>query len=302
MPEFTTIASSLDESVNHVVPADDGGFFEARYVRRVPSRWICYLSSHSGCDKACRFCHLTATGQTMMKPATMETYLAQAEKVFGSYRIRLEGGAAPADKVHFNFMARGEPLENPVVLAQGDALFASLGAIAAQHGLIHAHKVSTILPKTLKHDLSTVLADPASQLYYSLYSVDAGFRKRWLPKALPVDEGLDLLSHYQRATGREFILHWAFIKGENDSQAHIEKLLDAVASRGLRAKFNLVRYNPHSGRHGVETDEVRLQALFDQVACALGSSGSRIVQRVGFDVKASCGMFVEPGTIAAQAA
>lgn len=294
MPGFVTLPSRLDASVNHVIPAGDGGFLEARYVRRVPERWICYLSSHSGCDKACRFCHLTATRQTTMRPATLEEYLEQAEMVFATYRERLLAGEQGGSKVHFNFMARGEPLENPVLLQHSDELFTALGEIAARFGLDHAHKVSTILPMSFRADLADVLADPASQLYYSLYSVDERFRKRWLPKAMPSSEGLDLAADYQRRTGRTVILHWAFIAGENDGDRDVGLLLEQVARRGLRAKFNLVRYNPHDARHGEETAEPRLQALFDRISEELGMPGSRIVQRVGFDVKASCGMFVEP--------
>ncbi len=297
MQTVTTLSSRLDASVNHVVTTADGGFFEARYVRRVPERWICYLSSHSGCDKACRFCHLTATRQTMMTPALLEDYLKQADRVFTTYREQVDLGIPPAQKVHFNFMARGEPLENPVLLRGSDALFGALGERAAAHGLAHAHKVSTILPQGFSDDLVEVLAAPESQLYYSLYSVNEAFRKRWLPKAMPAGEGLDLAADYQQRTGREIILHWAFIQGENDGDRDIARLIEAVAIRDLKVKFNLVRYNPHSGRHGAEPEEARLQSLFDRLATAFGSPGSRIVPRVGFDVKASCGTFVEASDI-----
>ena len=297
MSPCTTLSSSQDASVNHVVPAGDGGFFEARYVQRVPERWICYLSSHSGCAKACRFCHLTATRQTMMRGAALEDYLAQARRVFATYDMRIGEGMAAPSKVHFNFMARGEPLCNAALLEDPDRLFGSLAELAGARGLQHAHKVSSIIPADFGADLATVLADPASEIYYSLYSVDQAFRRRWLPKAMSAPAALDLLCRYQEATGREVNLHWAFIAGENDGDADVDRILEEVAVRGLRAKFNLVRYNAYGARQGRETDEQRLQALFNRIASGLGSTGSRIVPRVGFDVRASCGMFVEPGVM-----
>ena len=293
MSDYRIIESSLDASVNHVVPSVDGGYYEARYVRRVPDRWICYLSSHSGCDKACRFCHLTATGQTMMRPASMADYIGQANAVFETHRRLVEGGAPHGSKLHYNYMARGEPLENPSLLGEPGEVCAKLGQMARQRGLDHAHKVSTIIPGSFRGRLPTILADPKSQLYYSIYSVNPKFRKRWLPKAMPAREGLDLVADYQSVTGRTVVLHWAFIEGENDGERDLDALLEEVSIRGIRAKFNLVRYNPHDGRHGREPDEARLQVLFDKVAASLGGLGSRIVPRVGFDVSASCGMFVD---------
>lgn len=292
-PACTTLRSRLDASVNHVVPAGDGGYFESRYVRRVPERWICYLSSHSGCAMACRFCHLTATRQTMMRDASPADYLAQATRVFGTYDEALADGAPQGEKVHFNYMARGEPLENRSLLGDPASVFDPLAGLAAARGLRHEHKVSTIMPRGFAADLAGVLADPRSSVYLSLYSLDERFRKRWLPKAMPGEAALDVVSDYQRRTGRLVNLHWAFIEGENDALRDVDRVAEAVARRGLRAKFNLVRYNPHSARHGVEPDESRLQALFDRLSAALGGTGSRIVPRVGLDVKASCGTFVE---------
>lgn len=290
---FSTLTSDEDRSVNHVAPTADGGALETRFVQRTDDYFICYVSSHTGCNQSCRFCHLTATGQTTMDPAGVDAYLSQVDQVMATYRSRLAQGLTPAQKVHFNFMARGEPLANPLFLAQSQAVFDGMSDRAAAHDLTAKFKVSTILPRDFSADLVEVLADPRSELYYSLYSMDPAFRKRWLPKALPAEEGLDRVADYQARTGRRVALHWAFIAGHNDSEAGVEAVLEAVRVRGIQAKFNLVRYNPHDARHGVETDEATLQQRFSRIQASLGQPGSRIVPRVGFDVKASCGMFVE---------
>lgn len=290
-PAFAVARSHLDASVNHIQPTPDGGMLEARFVQRTMDYFIVYLSSHTGCNQSCRFCHLTATGQVTMTPATLGDYLDQARAVLATYDS-LPLPQRPA-RVNFNFMARGEPLANPVVLRDSEVLFEQLAALAAARNLSPKFNLSSILPRDFDFDLEAALSHPSSFLYYSLYSMSPKFRKRWLPKALPPEEGLDRIAAFQRATGRRVVLHWAFIQGENDSLADIDAILDAVHVRGIRAKFNLVRYNPHDARHGVEPPQSTLDALFERMRDGLGDTESRQVPRVGFDVKASCGMFME---------
>lgn len=103
---------------------------------------------------------------------------------------------------------------------------------------------------------------------------------------------LDQLAEHQTKHGAEIVLHWAFIEGENDSPETVAAIAEAVTRRGLRAKFNLVRYNPFSAGQGREPSEPVIEKNFRTLAEALQHPESRIVPRVGFDVKASCGMFV----------
>lgn len=51
---FTKRRSSIDASVNLTLPHEDGGMQEARFAQRDPSRFIVYVSSMTGCDRACR--------------------------------------------------------------------------------------------------------------------------------------------------------------------------------------------------------------------------------------------------------
>lgn len=291
---WQTLPSKEDASINHILEQPDGGHWEARLVQRVEEYFICYLSSHSGCAHSCRFCHLTATKQVMMTPATIQDYLDQADQVLSSYRKRLEAGQPPANRLHFNFMARGEALSNPHFLSHSNELFQQLGERAEALGARPRFLVSSIFPRDFDGDLVKILADDRAVPYYSLYSVNPRFRKRWLPKSHAPEYALEQLVRLQQTTNRKVVLHWAFISGENDSLEDVHATLDVVEKSGLRAKFNLVRYNPHDHRHGVEPDEEHLNKVFEIIADRLGQPGSRIVPRVGYDVKASCGMFIEP--------
>lgn len=281
--------SEQDDSVNFVVPHQDGGALEARYVRRETDYFIAYLSSHTGCSKACRFCHLTQTGQTMMTPVTGLEFWGQAQKVFEHYNTQ-----APAQRVNYNFMARGEPLANPNILNDWMSVERPLQGLAGMNNVVDKFNISTIMPEEMsERSLYDVFGDSDAQLYYSLYSMNEKFRKRWLPKALNPHDALNKLTDWQQKTGKLVTLHWTFIEGENDDLRTLEDIIMAVIWRDLKVKFNLVRYNPYSERQGKEPSEEIIQRNFDYLAEAFGNEKSRIVPRVGFDVKASCGMFVD---------
>lgn len=289
---WETLASQQDASVNHVLSHSDGGFWEGRFVQRTADRFICYLSSHTGCAHSCRFCHLTATKQTMMTPASLEDYLNQARHVLNTYQANLEAGKPSAQVIHFNFMARGDALSNPYFVNNSQELYDELAKLTEPFQLEVKFLISTIFPNDFNGDLNKIFKDERAIPYYSLYSMKPEFRKKWIPKSWHPEKALEALSELQKDYDKNVSLHWAFIKGQNDSFEDIDQVLDAVEKIGLKAKFNLVRYNPHDQRHGEESDEQHLQSLFDRINHRMKLEGSRIVPRVGYDVKASCGMFI----------
>ena len=292
------LRSKEDLSVNFVWALGGTDAIEARFVRRTDDYFIVYLSSHTGCNQACRFCHLTATKQVSMQDATFDDFLVQADAVLAYYDEQVRTGQQPkATKVHFNWMARGEPFMNPVVLRQHKELFEALAFRAKIRRLTVDFKLSSIFPNaTPLADLVGAMSQPNVRTYYSLYSLDPQFRKRWVPKAHDPVAVLDWLgdNHRNAEAPLDIALHWAFIAGQNDSAEGVKAIADAIDARGIHAKFNLVRYNPFSSAQGEEsTDEVLMDRLEVMRACA-DQVGTRMVPRVGFDVRASCGMFVHP--------
>lgn len=282
---FLKQVSTEDQSVNFLSEngSKEQGMLEARFVRRTPDYFIAYLSSQFGCKQACRFCHLTATGQTAEEQTTLEQYLSQADEV-----LRYHAGLRERSPlVHFNFMARGEPLENALVRDDFCNLQARLTEKASDYGLESKLKVSSIIPAGAKELMP--LLEGNSELYYSLYTVNPKFRARWIPKGLSPDE----VGKRLRGTRQGLVLHHAFIAGENDSPDDIQGIHEWLEKYDIHARFNTVRYNPFSERQGRETDCQTVLALDTLMRQSPNITGGRVVPRVGFDVKASCGMFVE---------
>jgi adenine C2-methylase RlmN of 23S rRNA A2503 and tRNA A37 len=290
-PLYTCHASCQDSSVNWDKPADIGRI-EARYVRRCQDYVVVYLSSQTGCVQGCRMCHLTATVQTDLRDVTLDEFVEQADTVLDHYRRE----APPARAVHFNFMARGEPLANPVLLTHADELLGDLAERAVALNLRPRYLISTIFPRELGDRLlEDVFLRYHPEIYYSIYSTNERFRRRWLPKALPVNEALDRLASWQRSSYKIGKIHYAFIAGENDSEAEVHAVCDALESRRLMVHVNIVRYNPHDPRrHGLESAEEIIRRNAQIFQDRLPLARVRVIPRVGFDVAASCGMFLAP--------
>lgn len=291
--KYSLLQSKEDQSVNFVFPGRQHGFLEARYIRRTAKTVVVYLSSQTGCDRACRFCHLTATQQTKYENATIADFVRQSEVVLNWY----DKNAGKAEIVHFNFMARGEALANPNIIHYGDELLQELAKLSRGRGLFSKYLVSSIMPVNIKGKAFTDMFPVIHpEIYYSIYSMEPTFRKKWLPRALPAEEALIMLKEWQDMTAKIPKLHYCFIEGENDSEATVKLICEAVNDLGLRVNINIVRYNPYSNAYGQEPLFSVIQRNAELFERLLPHARVKIVARIGFDVKASCGMFVNSGS------
>ncbi len=281
--------SEQDASVNWEFAADVGSI-EARYVRRREDYFVVYLSSQTGCDRGCRMCHLTASKQTQTRDVSVTELLHQADVVLDYYATE----TPTAESVHFNFMARGEALASRVVLDSADEILGGLAARAKHLNVRPRYLVSTIMPKTLgDRRLEDIFLTYHPEIYYSIYSVENAFRRKWLPKAMHYGDALDRLASYQRATYKICKLHYAFIEGENDRIEDVHAICDEIENRKLMVHINIVRYNPLDPvRHGREPNESVIERCAEVYRRRLPNSRVRVIPRVGFDVQASCGMFL----------
>lgn len=282
--------SAEDSSINWTRAKTDG-VIETRFVQREAEKFIVYLSSQTGCAQACRMCWLTQTGQT---GTTSVPYYHQANMVLR--RVVNENLAPEAKVVHFNFMARGEPLENQLLRHDSADTLLELGRLALDLCLVRPKfLVSTIMPRSFDSTLVETFPLIRPEIYYSLYSMDPDFRARWLPKAMPAEQALDQLAAWQQETHKIPKLHFAFIKGENDCWRQMTQVAQAVNDRKLRVDLNIVRYNPPNSK-SEEPNEASIDFLVRELQRKLPDSKLQVVPRVGRDVYASCGMFTPKGT------
>jgi adenine C2-methylase RlmN of 23S rRNA A2503 and tRNA A37 len=235
----------------------------------------------------------------MMREATMRELLEQVSTLVeyvDKVNAEDEFRHGFVRTIHFNFMARGEPMENSVLFSAMQTFVLRAESIVLAYRLPYKIRfnVSSIIPTWVldkeMYELWGMFHDYRVHLYYSLYSLDPAFRKRWLPRAADPLKALDKIQELQISTRRPVVFHWAYIKGENDSLQMAEQIAAEIIKRQIHGTFNVVRYNPFSEDHGQEADEPILADCLKVISAALGSG--KIIPRVGFDVKASCGMFV----------
>jgi 23S rRNA (adenine2503-C2)-methyltransferase len=287
------LKSVLDSSVNFVL--DNG--VECRFVQRTDDYFIIYVSSHNGCNKACRFCHLTQTGQTDYESVTYSQYLHQVQIVLEYWNENIKPIAPKPCKVHVNFMARGEPLDNPVVRNNWAALSTEIRDMIRQvvgTDLVK-FKISTIIPESLEYPTALINNFKKGiypEIYYSMYSVNPDFRKRWIPKSMSLEKSLPLIKIFM-GEGIKVTFHHALIKGQNATLVDAKEFVKTLEKYDIvNAKFNLVRYNPYGVAQGIEpNDRVIMNYLSVINDCGLFSC-VKVIPKVGFDVQASCGMFV----------
>lgn len=286
MPSTLKVLNSkLDQSVNFV-EEQLAGFLESRYVRRCDDYFVCYLSSHTGCNRGCTFCHLTATNQTSFTSSTPADFLIQASQVFRHYKRQY----IPAKYMHYSFMARGEPLENTHLLNDSTKILSQLAGLASEEKLPVKFNISTIMPITLKKKLSAIFPVITPTIYYSLYSCWPGFREKWMPGSMQLNPALSMLKDYQDFSKKIIKIHFPFINGENDSLEDMYLLCQTIDEFKLLCEFNLVRYNPASPEQGIESPKEVIERNLEFLRSRFPGKVKE-VPRVGFDVSASCGMF-----------
>lgn len=285
------IFSNQDRSFNVISPYENGNV-ESRFVQRIDDYFIIYLSSHNGCNQSCRMCFLTQQGKTSMVDVDMGNYIEQTKKVIDKID---RSNIINSKKCHINFMAMGDALLNETILEKTSELIDNITQLLYDNNIRLETKfnISTIIPDKFNGNLSDIFERENARMYYSLYSIDESFRKKWLPKAMNPFKALDKIKEMQLINDKEIIIHNSFIRDQNDSDESVEKMFNALKERDIKFRFNLVRYNSFDLSKFQETSEERLGQILKYVNDLNDNNSSKIVSRVGFDVAASCGMFIK---------
>ena len=254
------LKSKLDKSVNWITPFKKGSI-ETRYVRKKDDYIIGYVSSSIGCNQGCKQCFLTQQKQTEMYHVTPNMFADQIKLVIDHYKNNDDDGLA--NRININFMARGDAFVNKHIVNTYPEVYDAISKPCKEANLNPKMNISTIMPYTVKYrTLQSIFKDRPAHLYYSLYSINDEYRRKWMPGSIDWKLALDKIKDYQDNGGEIVTFHWAFIEGENDKLEDVLKMAEILKEYKFNAKFNLVRYNNHNNLPYKETSIEKMNELF----------------------------------------
>jgi len=193
--------------------------------------WSVCISSQVGCAMGCRFCLTATMGFTRnLSPGEIVAQVVYPIHEFPHRQIR-----------NVVFMGMGEPLLNY------DSVIRAANVITDPDGPQISKRRVTISTCGIVPALKNLARDTEIGLAVSLNAPDDETRSAIMPvnRKYPLADLLAALREYELPNRRRITVEYVLIKGVNDSPAHARRLVRAL--HGLRAKVNLIPFNPWPG-------------------------------------------------------
>jgi len=235
-----------------------------------PRLTLC-VSSQAGCGMGCTFCATAQLGLIRN---------LDAAEIVGQVRVAL-ALAAPETVTNIVFMGMGEPLANH------DAVVTALRILTAEWGFAMSPRRITVSTVGLAPQIAPFIEETRVNLAVSLHATTDEQRARLVPVAnrWPLADLLAACRAVPLARRRRITFEYVMLAGENDSDADAERLVTLL--HGLRAKVNLIPFNPFPGTSFVSSPRRRIE----QFRAHLHRHGvsATVRESRGEDIQAACG-------------
>jgi 23S rRNA (adenine2503-C2)-methyltransferase len=205
--------------------------------------------------------------------------LSTAE-IVGQVRVAMEV-AAPAIVTNLVFMGMGEPLANY------DAVVAALRILTAEWGFGISPRRITVSTVGLAPQIAPFIKETRVNLAVSLHATTDAQRARLVPVATrwPLAALLAACRAVPLARRRRITFEYVMLAGENDAEADADRLVTLL--HGLRAKVNLIPFNPFPGAPYSTSPRRRIE-YFREHLHRHGVSAT-VRESRGEDIQAACG-------------
>jgi 23S rRNA (adenine2503-C2)-methyltransferase len=265
------VQTSEDGSKKYLFRLKDGRHVESVLIPERGHGTLC-ISSQVGCAMGCTFC-LTGRGGLVrnLEPSEIINQVCAAQEELPD----------PESLTNIVFMGMGEPLGNYGAVIQ------AIRTILGPNGLQFSSRRLTLSTAGLVPRIDDLGRDVTVNLAVSLNAADNETRSRLMPinRTYPIEALFSACKRFPLPSRRMITFEYVLIAGVNDRSSDAERL--AKLLRPLRAKINLIPFNPHEGCEFGRPDEGEILA-FQEVLT--DRHFTTIIRRSkGADIGAACG-------------
>ena len=273
---------SADGTIKWLFDVGGGNAIEGVFIPEDDRGTLC-VSSQAGCAVGCRFC---STGhQGFSRNLTTAEIVAQLWFAEHFVRRLLKTVERVISKVVM--LGMGEPLQNY------DRLVPALRTMLDDHGYGLSRRRVTVSTSGVVPMIERLARDCPVALAVSLHAPTDELRSHLVPlnRKYPIDELLRTCTAYLAAAPRDFItFEYCMLDGVNDQPEHAQALIALMrrhGADGLRAKFNLIPFNPFP-QSGLTRSPMARVLAFGKL---LNDAGivTTVRKTRGDDIDAACG-------------
>lgn len=265
------VASAVDGTRKFLFSLADQRLSESVLIPMADRLTLC-VSSQVGCAMGCRFC---ATAQVRpVRDLTTEEIVSQIWEV----QKRLPPGDRLTNLV---FMGMGEALANYAHVVK------ALTIITSEWGFNFSPRRVTVSTVGLVPQMRQLLEDTKVNLTVSLTATTNRVRDELMPinRRYPLEQLLEACRNLPVAPRKRLTFAYTMLDRVNDSEEDARRLVRLL--HGLRAKVNLIPFNPFPAAPFLPTARPRLER-FRQILLDKGIHAT-IRESRGQDVQGACG-------------
>jgi 23S rRNA (adenine2503-C2)-methyltransferase len=266
------IETSRDGTRKFLWDLEDGERIESVLIPERGHYTLC-ISSQVGCAQQCRFCHTGRIG--------LRRNLNAAEIV---NQVRTVKGHLAGDPI---------PLTNVVLMGMGEPLanfkntLRALQILLDPIGLQMSYRHVTLSTAGLIPEMKILGEHSPVGLAVSLNAADDATRSLLMPvnRRYPLRDLIEACRSYPLAARQRITFEYILLEGINDSLRSAKDLADLL--QGVKAKINLIPFNPHERSEFQPPTEQRLLAFQEAL---IRRHYTVIIRRSkGSDISAACG-------------
>jgi 23S rRNA (adenine2503-C2)-methyltransferase len=280
LAEIESEQTSRDGTIKFRFRLFDGRFIEGVYMPDERRRTLC-VSTQVGCAMGCSFCATGTMG--LVRNLSAGEITGQIEAVVR----RLRTDALPRPVSNVVFMGMGEPLANL------DAVCDAVHNLLDDSGLGLSRRHITVSTVGLLPAMEAFVHRVPVKLAVSLNATTDEQRDGLMPinRKYPLDALLRVCRNLPLSRVDRVTFEYVMLKGVNDTDDDARRLVKLL--QGVRAKVNLIPYNPYAGLPYERPDDQRVNDFLEYLA---SKQISAFVRRSrGTDLQAACGQLVAGG-------